>query len=63
MQLTGAWAVVFEAGEESLDMDFLGMMMRLAYVQGYQDAVTEPEAQRGQLMEQLGYAVPPRRSE
>ena len=60
MRLTDVWSMLFERGEE-LDTEFLGWLLRLAYVTGYWDALSE--ADRGALCKQLGYPVPERRSE
>lgn len=58
MRLTDVWSMLFERGEANLDTDFMGWLMRLAYVTGYWDALTEPE--RGSLCHELGYPVPKR---
>jgi hypothetical protein len=58
MRLTDVWSMLFERGEE-LDTEFLGWLLRLAYVTGYWDALSEGE--RGTLCRQLGYPVPERR--
>lgn len=58
MRLTDVWSILFERGEHDLDTEFLGWLLRLAYVSGYWDALAEPE--RGALCEQLGYPVPRR---
>lgn len=58
MRLTDVWSMLFERGEE-LDTEFLGWLLRLAYVTGYWDALSEGE--RGSLCRQLGYPVPERR--
>lgn len=58
MRLTDVWSMLFERGEE-LDAEFLGWLLRLAYVTGYWDALSEGE--RGTLCRQLGYPVPERR--
>lgn len=60
MRLTDVWSMLFERGEE-LDTEFLGWLLRLAYVTGYWDALSEGE--RGTLCRQLGYPVPERRRE
>ncbi len=60
MRLTDVWSMLFERGEDALDTEFLGWLLRLAYVTGYWDALAEPE--RGSLCEKLGYPVPPRRT-
>lgn len=59
MRLTDVWSMVFEKNED-VDTDFLGWLLRLAYVTGYWDALAEPS--RGQLCRQLGYPVPTRRA-
>jgi hypothetical protein len=58
MRLTDVWSILFERGEADVDTDFLGWLLRLAYVTGYWDALAEP--QRGSLCSQLGYPVPER---
>lgn len=58
MRLTDVWSILFERGEESLDTDFLGWLLRLSYVTGYWDSLSEPE--RGSLCAELGYPVPSR---
>jgi hypothetical protein len=60
MRLTDVWSMLFERGEHALDSEFLGWLLRLAYVTGYWDALSEPE--RGALCAQLGYPVPKRRA-
>lgn len=60
MRLTDVWSIIFERGVEDLDTDFLGWLLRLAYVSGYWDALREPET--GELCKQLGYKVPQRMS-
>lgn len=60
MRLTDVWSMLFERGDEP-DTDFIGWLLRLAYVTGYWDALAEPV--RGQLCTQLGYPVPERREE
>lgn len=59
MRLTDVWSMLFERGDEALDDEFLGWLLRLAYVTGYWDALSE--ADRGTLCHQLGYPVPERR--
>jgi len=60
MRLTDVWSMLFERGAE-VDTEFLGWLLRLAYVTGYWDALSEGE--RGSLCNQLGYPIPERRSE
>jgi ribosomal protein L13E len=60
MRLTDVWSMLFERGED-IDTEFLGWLLRLAYVTGYWDALSEGE--RGTLCRQLGYPVPERRRE
>jgi hypothetical protein len=57
MRLTDAWSMLFERGDE-LDTEFIGWLLRLAYVSGYWDALSESEV--GSLCHQLGYPVPER---
>ncbi len=56
MRLTDVWSILFERGETGLDTEFLGWLLRLSYVTGYWDALSEPE--RGRLCKELGYPVP-----
>ena len=60
MRLTDVWSLVFERGQEHLDEDFLAWLLRLAYVTGYWDSLSEPE--RGALCAALGYPVPGRKA-
>lgn len=57
LRLTDVWSMLFERGD-NLDDDFLGWVVRLAYVTGYWDALREPD--RGALCTQLGYPIPNR---
>ena len=59
MRLTDVWSMLFERGESELDVEFLGWLLRAAYVTGYFDALSEEE--RGSLCHELGYPVPQRR--
>lgn len=58
MRLTDVWSMLFERGDD-LDTEFIGWLLRLAYVTGYWDALGESE--RGSLCTRLGYPVPERR--
>lgn len=58
MRLTDVWTMLFERGEQDLDSEFIGWLLRLAYVSGYWDALSEPD--RGRLCRTLGYPVPGR---
>lgn len=58
MRLTDVWSMLFERGEAELDTDFIGWLLRLSYVTGYWEALSETE--RGSLCESLGYPVPAR---
>lgn len=58
MRLTDVWSMLFERGED-VDTEFLGWLLRLAYVTGYWDALSESD--RGSLCKQLGYPIPERR--
>lgn len=60
MRLTDIWSMMFERGEHRLDTEFIGWLLRLAYVTGYWEAMTEPE--EGSLCSSLGYPIPERRS-
>lgn len=57
MRLTDVWSMLFERGDD-LDTEFIGWLLRLAYVTGYWDALSEEE--RGSLCHELGYPVPNR---
>ena len=68
MAAGGSWTL-YAAGDiaqgrvergEDVDTEFLGWLLRLAYVTGYWDALSEGE--RGVLCRQLGYPVPERRT-
>jgi len=56
IRLADVWSMLFERGEQQLDNDFLGWLLRLAYVTGYWDALSERD--RGKLCRELGYPVP-----
>ena len=56
MRLTDVWSILFERGEDQLDTEFIAWLLRLAYVSGYWDSLSEPN--RGELCRQLGYPVP-----
>lgn len=58
MRLTDVWSMLFERGDDA-DTEFIGWLLRLAYVTGYWDALSE--AERGSLCRQLGYPIPERR--
>lgn len=60
MRLTDVWAMLFEQGDTPPDTDFLGWLLRLSYVTGYWDALSESD--RGELCGQLGYPIPERRA-
>ncbi len=55
MRIADVWALLFERGDD-VDTEFLGWLLRLAYVTGYWDSLSEPE--RGALCTRLGYPVP-----
>lgn len=59
LRLCDVWSMLFERGAD-IDTDFMGWLLRLAYVTGYWDALAEPE--RGAMCTRLGYPVPPRRA-
>lgn len=61
MRLTDVWAMLFEQGDAQPDTEFLGWLLRLSYVTGYWDALSEQR--RGELCEQLGYPIPERQGE
>ena len=58
-RLADVWLSVFAAGVD-LDSQIaaLSCYLRMAYLRGYEDALTEPE--RGQLYTNLGLGVPDR---
>lgn len=56
MRLTDVWSMLFERGTDEFDTDFIGWLLRLSYVTGYWNALSEPD--RGQLCTRLGYPVP-----
>src|SRR5690606_21684753 len=56
MRLADVWSLVFERGRDNLDDEFLAWVLRLSYVTGYWDSLSEPE--RGALCTALGYPVP-----
>lgn len=59
MRLTDVWSMLFEReATEGLDTEFVGWLLRLSYVTGYWDALSEPE--HGSLCRKLGYPVPGR---
>lgn len=56
MRLTDVWSILFERGEAQLDSEFLGWLLRLAYVTGYWDSLSEDDP--GSLCRTLGYPIP-----
>ena len=56
LRLADLWAELFEIDPAKLDAELLAWFLRLAYGQGYTDALRE--ARRGELCLELGYAVP-----
>ena len=57
MRLTDIWTMLFERGDD-LDAEFVGWLLRLAYVTGYWEALGEPD--EGSLCRALGYPQPQR---
>lgn len=58
-RLADVWLAVFGSGEVSLETnEALGWFLRMAYLRGYEDALTEDRP--GKLFSELG-AKPPRR--
>lgn len=51
------WAALWDS-PQALQPDVVGGLLRLAYLTGYQDALTEPV--RGELFRSLGLPVPER---
>ena len=58
LRLADLWAELFEIDPAKLDAELLAWFLRLAYGQGYTDALRE--ARRGQLCLDLGYRIPDR---
>jgi hypothetical protein len=58
LRLADMWAEIFDLGDQPIDHELLGWLLRAAYGQGYTDALRE--ARRGQLCLDLGYRVPDR---
>ena len=58
LRLADLWAEIFDLGNQPIDHELLGWLLRAAYGQGYTDALRE--TQRGQLCLDLGYRVPDR---
>lgn len=60
-RITDVWRIFWdwERGEVGVDSEFLGWLLRMSYVTGYWEALSEPE--RGALCHNLGYPVPRRR--
>jgi hypothetical protein len=56
LRLADLWAEIFDLGNQPIDYELLGWLLRAAYGQGYTDALRE--TQRGQLCLDLGYRVP-----
>jgi hypothetical protein len=61
-RLADVWLHVFTSGVDLSDAaDYLACFLRMAYLRGYEDALSE--AQRGLLFTSLGLAVPDHRTE
>jgi hypothetical protein len=58
LRLADLWAEIFDLGDQPIDHELLGWLLRAAYGQGYTDALRE--TRRGQLCLDLGYRVPDR---
>lgn len=56
-RLAEIWAAVFTA-EPGLEPEKIGWFLRMAYLRGYQDALTE--SRRGELFTSLGLPIPRR---
>ena len=56
LRLADLWAEIFDLGNQPIDYELLGWLLRAAYGHGYTDALRE--TQRGQLCLDLGYRVP-----
>lgn len=56
LRLADLWAEIFDLGDQPIDHELLGWLLRAAYGQGYTDALRE--TRRGQLCLDLGIACP-----
>lgn len=58
-RLADVWSCLFAVGVEGSELlEQIGWFIRMAYLQGYEDGLTEPS--RGALLVSLGVAVPNR---
>jgi len=57
-RIADLWAAIWCDQGESVPLDVVGALLRLAYLTGYQDALTEQD--RGSLFKTLGLPVPTR---
>lgn len=57
-RLADLWAAIWADQGHALPIEMVGALLRLAYLTGYQDALTEQE--RGGLFKELGLPVPDR---
>lgn len=62
-RLADVWLFLFSTHESLLDegAEQIGWFLRMAYLRGYEDALSEP--QRGELYRRLGLPAPPPRYE
>ncbi|HVL89149.1 MAG TPA: hypothetical protein VM841_02825 [Actinomycetota bacterium] len=57
-RLADLWAAIWSSHDEAIPLGMAAALLRLAYLTGYQDALTE--ADRGSLFTALGLPVPAR---
>jgi hypothetical protein len=58
-RLADVWSCLFRLGIEGSELlEQIGWFLRMAYLQGYEDGLTEPR--RGALLDDLGLEVPRR---
>ncbi len=58
-RLADVWSCLFRLGIEGTELlEQIGWFLRMAYLQGYEDGLTEPR--RGALLANLGLDVPDR---
>jgi hypothetical protein len=59
-RLADVWTCLFAADPDPEELaEQIGWFLRMAYLRGYHDGLTEPET--GSLYKELGMRVPPRR--
>lgn len=57
-ELIEQWKFIFERGVENLTIEDVGLLMRLAYINGYERSFGEATDKRGELYAQMGYTAP-----